>query len=61
MKKIVLFISTLLNFFWCVAQNVGVGTATPTEKLDVNGNLNVNGQLKINGNAGTLQGSFRFI
>jgi hypothetical protein len=35
------------------AQNVGVGTTTPTEKLDVNGNVNVNGQLKLNGNAGT--------
>jgi hypothetical protein len=35
------------------AQNVGVGTTTPTEKLDVNGNVNVNGQLKLNGSAGT--------
>lgn len=35
------------------AQNVGVGTLTPTEKLDVNGNVNLGGQLKVNGNAGT--------
>ncbi len=32
---------------------MGVGTTTPTEKLDVNGNVNVNGQLKLNGSAGT--------
>lgn len=34
------------------AQNVGVGKANPTERLDVNGNVNVDGKLKINGNAG---------
>jgi hypothetical protein len=51
---------TLSLSFWLLivcgmtnAQNVGVGTTTPTEKLDVNGNVNVNGQLKLNGNAGT--------
>lgn len=36
-----------------LAQNVGIGTTTPAEKLDVNGNVNLNGQLKISGNAGT--------
>lgn len=34
------------------AQNVGIGTTTPAEKLDVNGNINVNGNLKMNGDAG---------
>lgn len=34
------------------AQNTGIGTPTPTEKLDVNGNLNVNGNIKIAQTAG---------
>jgi hypothetical protein len=33
-------------------QRVGIGTAAPAEKLDVNGNVNVQGNLKVNGNAG---------
>jgi hypothetical protein len=35
-----------------VAQNVGVGTATPAERLDVNGNINVTGTIKANGTDG---------
>src|SRR5687767_3167062 len=35
------------------AQNVGVGTTTPVEKLDVNGNINVTGTIKANGVDGT--------
>ncbi len=31
------------------AQNVGIGTPTPAEKLDVNGNINVNGTIKASG------------
>lgn len=31
------------------ADNVGIGTITPTEKLDINGNLNFTGILKIDG------------
>ena len=46
----------LLFFIFCtaslIAQNVGVGTTTPGEKLDVNGNLNVSGNIKINNTAG---------
>jgi hypothetical protein len=36
-----------------VAQNVGVGTITPVERLDVNGNINVTGTIKANGTDGT--------
>lgn len=35
------------------AQNVGIGTATPSEKLDVLGNLKFSGALMPNNNAGT--------
>ena len=35
------------------AQNVGIGTTTPTEKLEVNGNVKINGNLNLNGNTGT--------
>ena len=45
---------------WCIshslfsfAQNVGIGTLTPGEKLDVNGNVNVQGNVKVNGVSGT--------
>jgi trimeric autotransporter adhesin len=46
MKKIFIlfiFLSVVKN---TSAQNVGIGTTTPAEKLDVNGNVNVSGQLK---------------
>lgn len=32
--------------------NVGVGTANPVEKLDVNGNINLTGTIKVNGQDG---------
>lgn len=35
------------------AQNTGIGTTTPTEKLDVNGNINITGVIKTNGADGT--------
>lgn len=43
-----------LSFYSCIAiaQNVGIGTTAPAEKLDVNGNLNISGQLKVNNDAG---------
>lgn len=34
-------------------QNVGIGTTTPMEKLDINGNINISGDIKINQQAGT--------
>jgi hypothetical protein len=36
------------------AQNVGIGTASPSEKLDVLGNLKFSGALMPNNNAGTV-------
>ena len=33
--------------------NVGIGTVSPTEKLDVNGNINFTGELNINSSPGT--------
>jgi len=47
----VLVLTLLLNP--ASAQNVGIGTATPTEKLDVIGNLKFTGALMPNNNAGT--------
>ena len=35
-----------------LAQNVGIGTAAPAQKLHVNGNLRFDGALMPNGNAG---------
>lgn len=35
------------------SQNVGIGTAAPSEKLDVNGNINVSGSILANGTDGT--------
>ncbi len=55
-KKIYETFFSFLTFLFCAtiiyAQNVGVGTSTPAEKLDVNGNVNFSGQLKTNGNGG---------
>jgi hypothetical protein len=39
----------ILFSFNSFAQNVGIGTTTPAEKLDVNGNINVTGTIKTNG------------
>lgn len=52
MKKLLFLTITLMFALGLWAQNVGIGTDTPSEKLDVNGNLNINGNLKINGVAG---------
>lgn len=53
MKKLVTLTAFIVSFYSINAQNVGIGTTTPSEKLDVNGNINVAGQIKVNGNAGT--------
>jgi hypothetical protein len=44
------FLSFTNNIFIAAtAQNVGIGNATPKEKLDVSGNINVTGTIKANG------------
>lgn len=48
MKNILLFIFPLFSV-WGNAQNVGIGTETPAQKLDVNGNINMSGNLLVNG------------
>ena len=52
MKKLSSLVALMFFYALCSAQNVGIGTLSPSEKLDVNGNLNVTGQVKVNGNAG---------
>ena len=49
MKHAFIVLSALLALHSSLAQNVGIGTTTPSEKLDVNGNINVTGTLKTNG------------
>lgn len=51
MSRIIVFylLFLSLNGF---TQNVGIGTNTPSEKLDINGNLRINGALKPRGDAG---------
>jgi hypothetical protein len=44
--------TTIIGIFstgFLFAQNVGIGTTTPVEKLDVTGNINVSGTIKANG------------
>ena len=48
---LLLVIMSLINGLH--AQNVGIGTNIPAEKLDVNGNVNVQGNVKVNGVSGT--------
>ena len=56
MKKLLIFGIIIFTFYCSHSQNVGIGTVTPSEKLDVNGNINVAGQVKVAGNAGTGPG-----
>lgn len=53
MRAFIFLSAIILQISLCMAQNVGIGTNAPSEKLDVNGNTNIAGQLKMNGNAGT--------
>src|SRR5690349_11051231 len=52
MTKFLLALATVFSGTFCYAQNVGIGTETPSEKLDIQGNMNVSGQLKLNGDSG---------
>lgn len=39
--------------YFTTTGRMGLGTSTPSEKLDVNGNINLNGLIKINGSSGS--------
>jgi hypothetical protein len=51
MKRLIV-LACLTGFISANAQNVGIGTTNPTEKLDVNGNVKISGYLNLNGNTG---------
>lgn len=51
MNKVMIFI-VLFSAIQIQAQNVGIGTTTPAEKLDVSGNIRTTGEIKPNGEAG---------
>ncbi|MEP7163609.1 MAG: hypothetical protein ABI741_02890 [Ferruginibacter sp.] len=51
MKRLIV-LACLTCFISAHAQNVGIGTTTPSEKLDVNGNVKISGYLNFNGNTG---------
>ena len=53
MKKVVISILFFVSIKNSRAQNVGIGTASPTQKLDVVGNLRVSGAIMPGGSAGT--------
>lgn len=52
MKQAMLLLIAMSAALCSLAQNVGIGTTDPKEKLDVNGNTNINGNIKINGTTG---------
>ncbi|MBK5284151.1 MAG: hypothetical protein JJE25_02020 [Bacteroidia bacterium] len=51
---LLIIIQGILIYTCSSAQNVGIGTASPSEKLDVLGNLKFSGALMPNNNAGTV-------
>jgi hypothetical protein len=54
MKKTTIpFLLFLLIGNYSLAQNVGIGTTNPQERLDVTGNVNITGTIKVNGVDGT--------
>ncbi len=50
MKQISFLI--LLTPLYLISQNVGIGTTTPSQKLDINGNIKISGALMPNNDAG---------
>jgi hypothetical protein len=52
MNRILLLFTICLFFKSTLAQNVGVGTSSPSQKLDVAGNLRVSGAIMPGGTAG---------
>ncbi len=53
MKQAFFAVILLTLFTICRSQNVGIGVANPSEKLDIKGNVNLTGTIKANGIAGT--------
>ncbi len=49
---IIIFLLAGTSISALFAQNVGIGTNTPSQPLDVNGNVNISGNLLANGNTG---------
>ena len=52
MKRVIVIISILFNGLIIEAQNVGIGTFSPSQKLDVAGNIKLTGAIMPNGIAG---------
>lgn len=52
LKEIACVAIMMVITFWAMAQNVGIGTASPLHKLDINGDVGINGPLYISGNPG---------
>ena len=50
MKNIIIILLALLSTQFCCAQNVGIATTTPTQKLDVNGTVRGTGLMVTSGN-----------
>ncbi|MDW8417761.1 MAG: hypothetical protein RML92_09455, partial [Bacteroidia bacterium] len=53
-QRTLILLSTGVTILGVYAQNVGIGTATPSERLHVNGNLRLDGAFMPGNNAGSV-------